>query len=68
MRVVNIQHDPFVLLLAAVRRSQPQDYDGHTEFGRLSPDARLTWLEAAVRFIQSSKTVRRPPSSPEKSA
>lgn len=46
--------------LAVVRRSRPEDYDGHTEFDRLSPDARLAWLEAAVRFVQSSKQARRP--------
>jgi hypothetical protein len=51
--------------LAIVRHSQPEDYDGHTEFGRLSPSARLAWLEAAVRFVQSGKTVGRP-SSPTK--
>ena len=51
--------------LAAVRRSQPEDYDGHTEFARLSPDARLRWLEAAVRFVQASKRVRQPPVGPD---
>jgi hypothetical protein len=53
--------------LATVHRSQPEDYDGHTEFERLSPDARLTWLESAVRFVQSSKMVHRP-ASPVKSS
>ncbi len=46
--------------LEIIRRSKPEDYDGHTEFERLSPDARLAWLEAAVRFVQASKEVRRP--------
>lgn len=45
--------------LAAVRLSKPEDYDGHTEFDRLSPNERLTWLEAAVRFVQVSKEARR---------
>ena len=47
--------------LAAVRRSRPEDYDGHTEFAQMSPDARLRWLEAAVRFVQASKGVHPPP-------
>jgi hypothetical protein len=45
--------------LAAVRQSKPEDYDGHTEFARLSPNDRLTWLEAAVRFVQASKEARK---------
>ncbi|MEO6996026.1 MAG: hypothetical protein ABI273_20660 [Lacunisphaera sp.] len=49
--------------LATIHRSQPEDYDGHTEFESLSPDARLSWLESAVRFIQASKEVRRAPKS-----
>ena len=52
--------DDIASALAAIRRSKPEDYDGHTEFERLSPDARLTWLEAAVRFVQASKEVSRP--------
>lgn len=53
--------------LATVRHSHPEDYDGHTEFARMTPDARLAWLEAAVRFVQSSKAVRRPAKGPLKS-
>jgi hypothetical protein len=44
---------------AAVRqiiaRSKPEDYDGHTEFERLSPSDRLDWLDAAVTFIEDSQ-------------
>lgn len=54
------QPDVVTDALATIRRSKTEDYDGHTEFERLSPDARLTWLEAAVRFVQASKEVRRP--------
>lgn len=50
--------------LATVRHSHPEDYDGHTEFAGMSPNARLAWLEAAVRFVQSSKAVRRPTTGP----
>lgn len=50
--------DAIEAALAVVRASRPEDYDGHTEFARLTPNERLTWLEAAVRFVQSSKAVR----------
>jgi hypothetical protein len=36
-----------------IARSQPADYDGHTEFSRMTPAARLAWLDAAVVFIES---------------
>ena len=35
--------------------SKPEDYDGHTEFERLSPSERLDWLDAAVSFIEESQ-------------
>ena len=38
-----------------IARSQPEDYDGHTEFERLSPSDRLDWLDAAVTFIEDSQ-------------
>jgi hypothetical protein len=31
-----------------IARSRPEDYDGHTEFARLTPRERLAWLDAAV--------------------
>ena len=37
--------------LEAVRRSRPEDYDGHTEFDRMSPAQRLAWLDAATKFV-----------------
>jgi hypothetical protein len=45
-----------------IARSRPEDYDGHTEFARLSPQQRLEWLDAAVVFIESTKTKNRPAS------
>jgi hypothetical protein len=38
-----------------IARSKPEDYDGHTEFERLSPSDRLDWLDAAVTFIEESQ-------------
>jgi hypothetical protein len=39
-----------------IARSRPEDYDGHTEFGRLTPAQRLAWLESAIRFIVSTRS------------
>ena len=30
---------------------RPDHFDGHTEFGRMTPDQRLNWLARAVRFV-----------------
>jgi hypothetical protein len=38
-----------------IARSQPTDYDGHTEFGRMTPAERLAWLDAAVAFIETRR-------------
>ena len=35
----------------ALRHSRPADYDGHTGFDRMTPAARLAWLETAVEFV-----------------
>jgi hypothetical protein len=45
--------------LEAVRRSKPSDFDGHTEFHRLSPRQRLAWLDEAVAFITAAKSANR---------
>ena len=37
--------------LEAVRLSRPQDYDGHTEFDRMTPGQRLAWLDEARMFV-----------------
>jgi hypothetical protein len=37
-------------------RAKPEDFDGHSEFHRLTPEQRLTWLDQAVAFIQATKT------------
>ena len=41
--------------LKAVRRSRPEDYDGHTCFDRMTPAQRLAWLDAATEFIWEQK-------------
>ena len=41
--------------LEAVRRSRPEDYDGHTEFDRMTSSQRLAWLDAATKFVWEQK-------------
>ena len=41
--------------LEAVRHSRPQDYDGHTEFDRMTPGQRLAWLDEATLLVVSHK-------------
>jgi hypothetical protein len=41
---------------AIIARSRPQDFDGHTEFARMSPAERLAWLDSAVALVESRRT------------
>ena len=38
-----------------IGRTNAEDYDGHTEFVRMTPAERLRWLDQAVLFIESRK-------------
>jgi hypothetical protein len=50
--------------LEAVRHSRPQDYDGHTEFDRMTPGQRLAWLdEATLLVVSHKKTALRSPTT-----
>ena len=42
-------------------RAKPEDFDGHSEFHRLTPEQRLAWLDQAVAFIQATKTAHQSP-------
>jgi len=35
----------------AGRLARPEDYDGHTEFDRMTPGQRLAWLDEATMFV-----------------
>ncbi len=50
--------------LETVRGAKPSDFDGHTEFHRLSPRQRLAWLDEAVAFITAAKSTKRAPVAP----
>jgi hypothetical protein len=45
-------------LAGIIAGSKPEDYDGHTEFERLSPRARLQWLDSAVSFYEMARRAR----------
>ena len=45
-----------------IARSRPEDYDGHTEFARLTPRERLEWLDSAVALIEAARA-RKPTAS-----
>lgn len=40
---------------AIIAQSTSADYDGHTEFERMTPEQRLKWLDQAVLFIVAQK-------------
>jgi len=46
--------------LAQIDRCKPEDFDGHTEFYRLTPEQRLDWLAQAVCFVAEFKGKARP--------
>lgn len=50
--------------LETLRCTTAADFDGHTEFHRLSPLERLAWLDEAVAFIASAKAARQSSVSP----
>ena len=39
----------------ALAQCKPEDFDGHTEFHRLTPEQRLEWLCQAARFVHEFK-------------
>jgi len=61
------EKDTVAAALTVIRGSRREDYDGHTEFARLSPGERLAWLEGAIRFVVASKAASRLPSPPANS-
>ena len=50
--------------LEVLQRTTAADFDGHTEFHRLSPWQRLAWLDEAVAFIASAKRATRTSEAP----
>ncbi|MEO5717673.1 MAG: hypothetical protein ABIR29_03775 [Chthoniobacterales bacterium] len=46
---------PSAQFAAVLASCQPQDFDGHTEFARLTPAGRLEWLYQAASFVYEFK-------------
>ena len=44
----------------ALAQCTPRDFDGHTEFQRLTPEQRLDWLFQAATFVHEFKGKARP--------
>jgi hypothetical protein len=61
--------EPFYTATAAdweaVRRSRPEDYDGHTGFATMTPAARLVWLDGAAEFVFRQTRRSRPKTAAE---
>lgn len=53
---------------AIIARSRSEDYDGHTEFARLTPRERLAWLDAAVTLWEARGGAVEEPPAPCRSA
>jgi hypothetical protein len=48
----------------SLRESGPSDFDGHTQFGEMSPAARLAWLDDAVLWVAENAKRCQPPRAP----
>ena len=45
--------------LDVLRAYGPEDFQGHTEFYRMSAQQRLAWLDGAVAFIREAENASR---------
>lgn len=43
--------------LRVLAAAAEEDFDGHTEFQRLSPAERLAWMDGALALIESRRIV-----------
>ncbi len=50
-RIKKIKRKPVISAL------KPEDFDGHTEFRKMTPEQRLRWLSEGAKFIYN---IRRP--------
>lgn len=49
-KAVALRHQP--------EKLRPEDFDGHTEFDRLTPEQRLMWLSQTVQFAIAARHLR----------
>lgn len=38
-------------ILRRIRESREEDYDGHTDFEKLTPEQKLIWLSSTAHFV-----------------
>jgi len=43
----------------ALAATRPEDFDGHTEFSKLTPEQRLEWLYQAATFVSENRGLAR---------
>jgi hypothetical protein len=41
------------------RELTPEDFDGHTDFDKLTPEQRLQWLSDMLDFMETARQSRR---------
>ncbi len=44
--------------LTLLDKTTPSDFDGHTDFDRLTPEQRLLWLSQCARFFAEVKPLK----------
>jgi len=44
--------------LTLLDKTTPSDFDGHTDFDRLTPEQRLLWLSQCARFFAEIKPLK----------
>ena len=47
--------EPSAQFEEALAACSPADFDGHTEFARLTPAERLEWLSQAASFVHENR-------------
>jgi len=48
----------------ALAQCKQEDFDGHTEFDRLTPEQRLEWLSQAATFVYECRGIARSDPAP----
>ncbi len=46
---------------------KPEDFDGHTEFHRFTPEEKLMWLSQIAQFVVEARTWRKVSKEPSPS-
>lgn len=44
--------------LTLLDKTTPSDFDGHTDFDRLTPEQRLLWLSQCARFFAEVRPLK----------